>query len=392
MATDGAVPDFIHDSARSLPTLPAAAKRLLALAQDLDVDFREITRVIESDQILTARVLRAANSPIYSASRRVQTLRQATVMLGRDTIINLALSASVMSLQNQIARELAVDLSGLAKHNIAVALAARELAKQYRLPNPGEAFVAGLLHDIGKLVLLTHFGDTYAKFLLAAGQNPKPLVVLEDYCFDIDHAVAGQVLCQLWNLPETLVEAVAEHHEKPAPKSLAWVVSQANDLAKLMHLGEGGNPYITLQASSWFGEQAICPAWLSNLIATLPEKVHEAEAIFGAQTELRTHARSEHPLSVYLQTVAPAEREVLTMVLLAMGYSSLPDINGTPPVAILVHTEDFDTSAYTRADIPVLNYTAAWRRSGKVLLDGYLNIFALRTWLKEHLEAIIHQA
>jgi len=86
------VPDYILDSVRSLPPLPASVQRLLTIARDPDVDFREITQVIETDQTLTARTLRAANSAFYGVPRRVETVRQAAVLLGSDTLVNMALS------------------------------------------------------------------------------------------------------------------------------------------------------------------------------------------------------------------------------------------------------------------------------------------------------------
>ena len=103
------VPDYIHESVRTLPVLPTAVTRLLSLARDVNVDFREIARVIETDQTLTARTLRAANSPLNGVSRPVKTVRQATVLLGTDTIINLALGVSVISLQSGLYKNLPVE-------------------------------------------------------------------------------------------------------------------------------------------------------------------------------------------------------------------------------------------------------------------------------------------
>ena len=115
-----AVPDYIHESVRTLPVLPTAVTRLLSLARDINVDFREIARVIETDQTLTARTLRAANSPLNGVSRPVKTVRQAAVLLGADTIINLALGVSVISLQSGLYKNLPVDPNAFERHSIAV--------------------------------------------------------------------------------------------------------------------------------------------------------------------------------------------------------------------------------------------------------------------------------
>ena len=102
MPVHSAIPSFVLDSVRSLPPLPAAVNKLLALAREPDADFRQITTVIETDQTLTARTLKASNSAIYGLPKRVETVRQATVLLGREALLSLAVGASVTSLQESL--------------------------------------------------------------------------------------------------------------------------------------------------------------------------------------------------------------------------------------------------------------------------------------------------
>lgn len=391
-----AIPEYIHESVRSLPPLPAAVQRLLALARDAETDFAEISRVIESDQTLTARTLRAANSAFYGVPRRVETVRQATVLLGSDTIVNLALSVSVLGLQDDIARQWPLDPEAFWRHSLAVATTARQLAKVLNYEDADGAFVAGLLHDIGKLVMLNHFGEVYGQVLLAAQDGTKPLHELEQEILEIDHAAVGQALCLHWNLPAILTRAVAEHHDHEAPVSQAIpdLVRDANILVKLVHLGTSGNPYVPLTANDFAPHRQIHPSTLHQLLSDLPQHVHEAEAVFGRGSSVQPTSPSTPPL-VHLEITHPVERQVLALTLQAMGYEPRLLHDDAPPAE--EHAEQVlgglvtdlpitpaRTFAYQKHNAPTLDY-AAWRTDQQLPETGALNVAQLRDWLHNEL-------
>ena len=390
-----AIPDYVHESVRALPVLPTAVTRLLSLARDVDADFREIARVIETDQTLTARTLRAANSPLNSVSRQVKTVRQATVLLGTDTIVKLVLGVSVISLQSGLYRNLPIDPAAFGRHSIAVGLAARTLAQHFKLPNPSEAFVAGLLHDIGKLVLLMHHGEDYARLMRRAQKGQAPLHELELDAYDLDHALVGHVLCMHWNLPSAMTQAVAEHHAEPAPRSVADVVSRANDLIKTIQVGDSGNYYVGPAPDQGVLHDEISPDVLREMVLVLPRLVHKAEEALGTPKNGRAPLPAEERPRVHLHVREPDEQEVLTAMLWSMGYEPLGPRetalapNGHPPIALVTTTPGGRPG--NGLILPVIDY-AAWRTENGRSPGAAYDVYRLRDWLEAKLENVKRDA
>jgi hypothetical protein len=203
-----------------------------------------------------------------------------------------------------------------------VGLAARTLAQHFKLPNPSEAFVAGLLHDIGKLVLLMHHGENYARLMQRAGQGEAPLQDLELDAYDLDHALVGHVLCMHWNLPSAMAQAVAEHHAEPAPRSIAHIVRRANDLVKTIQLGDSGNRYVIAPSAQSLPPDEIGRGVLREMMLALPRLVHTAEAALGRSGNGAASpppAPEERP-RIHLHITEPGEQEILTALLWSMGY------------------------------------------------------------------------
>ncbi len=392
------VPDYIHESVRALPVLPTAVTRLLSLARDINADFREIARIIETDQTLTARTLRAANSPLNGVARPVKTVRQATVLLGADTIVNLALGVSVISLQSGLYKNLPIDPNAFGRHSIAVGLTARTLAQHFKLPNPSEAFVAGLLHDIGKLVLLMHYGEAYARLMRQSWQQSEPLNQLELDAYDLDHAFVGHVLCMHWNLPPTMAKAIAEHHSEPAPRSVSDMVSRANDLVKTIQLGDSGNRFVALAPASGPPRDQISRDVLREMVLALPRLTHKAEEVMGqsAKGVSAEVSPAERP-RVQLHFRDSDEQEILSTMLWSMGYEPTGpreaalggdgQSEALAPFALLssVPVTELQRVAYQQQGVPVLDYVA-WRAQHNLAAGDAFDVYQLRTWLEAGLQ------
>lgn len=380
------VPDDLLNSVRDLPVLPTAVTRLLSITQQAEVGIGEIARVIESDPTLMARTLHVANSPLCGTPRRVKTAQQATVLLGIDAIVSLAVGVSVASVQNQLHAKLPIDADAFGRHSIAVALVTRKLARRVKFPSPGEAFVAGLLHDIGKLVLLMHYGEAYADLMMRASMGEKPLHALEQETYGLDHAVAGQALCRHWNVPASIAEAVATHHTASAPHSLGDLVGAANDLVKTIQLGYSGNRFIA--AVQGTPGDLSAPGWLRALIVSLQAEITEAEEALGhGKARNGQQKQIDCPL-VQLQIGHPEEQTLLMSMLLAMGFepaemtdSSVFDAPSRP-FAIITEAppSDRQRQAYQQLDVAVLDY-AAFRDEHKVAVERPIDVYLLGAWL-----------
>lgn len=224
----------IVEAIQDLPMLPAAVGRVIALANDPDSSSKDICEAIRSDPSLTARILRVVNTPFYGFHRRIGTVAQAAVILGTSEILGLVLgSTAVQALtagdQNPAERE------EFWIHSVSSAVAAKTAATQFRYRVSGIAFVAGLLHDSGKLVLSQRFPDRFRQAEQRAAEAGVPLHAAEQEVFGVDHALVGGTLASRWGLPEELVQAIAFHHTPAraaeAHALLVDVVHLANWLA-----------------------------------------------------------------------------------------------------------------------------------------------------------------
>ncbi|MDD2743124.1 MAG: HDOD domain-containing protein [Rhodocyclaceae bacterium] len=213
---------------RQLPSLPVAVSDLLASFGNEDVDVEQIARQIARDQALTARVLRVANSSFYGLQSRVGTINEAVVVLGFRAVRSMVMAVAMNGIF-RVDQCRNFDAQAYLRHGVGAALAARALAPLAG-HNPELAFTGGLLHDIGQLVLAANFSAQYSAVLDYRSKHDCQLVIAERDILGIDHAEVGGMLATSWRFPESLRQAVAEHH---APAS-----SLANSLANVVHIAD----------------------------------------------------------------------------------------------------------------------------------------------------------
>jgi HD-like signal output (HDOD) protein len=210
---------------RDLPTLPQTVLRITELINDPRSSARELAGVISEDQVLTARLLRLVNSAFYGFPQRVTTVTSAVVLLGFDAIRNLLLSTSVLDLfspKNQAHR---CFFESLWAHCLACAVSAKVIGSHLRHDQTEELFVAGLLHDIGKIVELMYLGEDFARVIAAAGSHGQAFGEAERQIIGCDHASTGQLLARYWNLPMKLIQLIGFHHQPLAAGQ--WVQEAA---------------------------------------------------------------------------------------------------------------------------------------------------------------------
>jgi putative nucleotidyltransferase with HDIG domain len=220
-----------------LPPLPGVALRVAALAHDLDSSARKIADAIGYDPILAARILRAANSPLYYFQKTVTALPMAVSALGNQSIYSLVvMSATADAFRKGRRSELETRLW---EHSVAVALGARELTLMLRLRGIEEAFLCGLLHDFGKLMMLRHEPETYTSLLNGASEGD--LVTGELELFGYTHAQVGALATKRWNLPDEVSQTIYYHHQPGQSEHgnlMARIVDVADALAYSIGLGD----------------------------------------------------------------------------------------------------------------------------------------------------------
>jgi len=197
---------------KNLPTIPAVLTRILQLVEADGSHGRDLIEVIERDQVLTGKILRLANSAFFGQSRRVATIPRAVVLLGFSTVRNLALSVKVWDAMSAGIPRGRVET--LWAHSVTTAVVTKALTARLRAGDPDEAFTAGLMHDVGRLVLAMKFREAYWQ---AVGEDAS-VERAEAAAFGVDHAEVGSWMLEAWSLPPGIVEAVRLHHaETPRP-------------------------------------------------------------------------------------------------------------------------------------------------------------------------------
>lgn len=197
-----------------LPAMPEVVADALHLLEDPTVDSAEISAVIERDPALAARVLRMSNSPYYGMKRQVGSIKLAIVVLGMREVKNILMGMAALE---TVRGDGALSPLGYSiwQHSLVVAGLCKKLGAELRLGLQGEDFVAGLLHDIGKLMLLNRKGRSYRDLYLKAQTEQRPLFELEQDAYGFTHAdVAGSLVLR-WQLPQAIADALWYHHATP---------------------------------------------------------------------------------------------------------------------------------------------------------------------------------
>jgi len=222
------------ESIDSLSSPPASLDRVLSLASNAEASAAELASAIELDPAITARVLKLANSAYFGFSRHVETAEEAIMVVGFRSVRNLAACAAVAPVFAGGGAH--IDRCSLWRHSCAVAEAGRLIAVQSNQED-GWAYVAGLLHDVGQVVLEELLEEEYGQILEEARADGE-LVRDERRALGVDHAWAGATLCERWQLSERIAGAIRHHHCPPEEWASAALVGLAERLAQEQGLGE----------------------------------------------------------------------------------------------------------------------------------------------------------
>jgi putative nucleotidyltransferase with HDIG domain len=255
---------------RTLPTLPGVIVKLNALAGSDKATIQEMARLVTSDQVLSARVLRLVNSPSYGFYR-VSTISNAMILLGVDVVKSLALSSSIFEIMEK-------SVVGLWEHSLGAGVAANVIARKLQLPE--EISTAALLHDIGKIILKIKFDAESTQIYKLACTGERSLIEEEQDILTTDHAEVGGWLARSWFLPDKLVEPISCHHDVAASgvhQVKTAVVHLADVLVKASGFGNSGDPFVPqLQEAAW-DRLGLNEQLLAEIVAEVDEKLLETQ-------------------------------------------------------------------------------------------------------------------
>jgi putative nucleotidyltransferase with HDIG domain len=268
-----------------LVSLPDVFIRISQLVEDPDSTVDDIAKAVSSDPAFTVRLLRVANSPYYGFSSRIETVSRAVTLIGNSQIRNLALSTSVARSFAGLPNEL-VSMDNFWRHSLYCALVARILAKRVRNCDPEAVFTAGLLHDIGELVIFNRLpGQAKEALLLVLDSGDELPVYLAEYqTMQFDHAQVGGELARQWHLPPLLQDCIAFHHDilqaKCFPLETA-IVHIANSLALMAEVDTLDQKDVQpIDPQAWEVAGLDPEDTIESTIREAQEEIVEAEKLF----------------------------------------------------------------------------------------------------------------
>ncbi len=227
-----------------LPTLPVIVTRILKTIFDEGSSIKDISKIVRLDSALTSKVLRVVNSAAFSLPKQISTLDHALAILGLETLKKILLSLSIFdTIFQEDKANCLFNKSYFWRHSLAVANVAQNIAHGLHYEHPDEAYVAGLLHDVGKIIMEQILGEDYTNYLKKLTINPTIMSTQsEDEYLSVNHALIGKLALEKWDLPESLQKAVELHHgtkEKDSEmiNELTAIVSVADFICWTQALG-----------------------------------------------------------------------------------------------------------------------------------------------------------
>lgn len=207
------IEDKIIEKISSFPTLPSMARKLMGLLNDSEISASEIGRVIQYDPALTANLLKAANSVYLGQSRSVDSLSEAFFRLGTKWVYQMSVSSLIYSNLHRPVTGYELSGENLWRHSVAVAQMSDILCESLNIKDKGVVFTAGLLHDMGKIILGEFVSESFDEIQNIVTNEKIPFEEAEKRIIGIDHAEVGGMTAEQWNFPKAIVESIRWHHQ-----------------------------------------------------------------------------------------------------------------------------------------------------------------------------------
>ena len=236
---------------RQLPPFPATVNKVMEICRDVNTSPTDLTKVISLDPVLTGKVMQLVNSAYFGISREIISPFRAVVMLGMNTVKNLVLGATVMGAFGTRKNFRALNMDMFWKHSLGVGVIAKLIAQKRKIDKKllEGYFIAGLLHDIGKIPLNSKFSDEYLTIIGTPENEPQPLFISEKQILGIDHAYVGNLIAEKWKLGEEISDTISYHH---APETyigvqndILFTVILSDHFANSSEIGFSGNRYLS---------------------------------------------------------------------------------------------------------------------------------------------------
>lgn len=269
----------LREAVEKMPAFPKSVQKIIELTRDINCDPKDLVAVIEKDPVMTVKILRVLNSAYYSTPRKITSMHHSIVFLGFNTIKHLALSIASLGILPK--RNIAgFDINQYQLHSLAVAGIAKLLCSRAGTgDDPMDYYIAGLLHDFGKVVLAQFMPDEFRSAQNLSREQNIPLSEAERLTFGTDHAAIGAMLAEKWQFPETLIHCIRDHHhiENDSSVMLACIYA-ADQISKRI----AGVDCYTADKPLPPAVENICSGSIDELIASMGDlpRIMDEAALF----------------------------------------------------------------------------------------------------------------
>lgn len=339
-----------------LPVMPWVVNRLLSIIEHDKSNANDLAEVIASDQTLTARVLKMVNSAYYGISREINTVTEAVVILGFNALRSLVISISIVELFGDGKNKSALDHRSFWRHSIGCAVAAQELCRQQGRGRPEEAFVAGLLHDIGKVIFNEFTGNEYKAAVELTKKRDIAIREAERLMYGFDHSIMGAWLGSKWELPPSLQRVIAFHHradelnaaEDLQASEMVRLITLADTMTKIADIGFSGDRTVHPLGST-VNTPGLSHEACVRIMRELSAKVSATAASFGLtdDDEIQEEAGPSDENSVQLKALVIKDAGSISVAGLALEYADCLTTTADLP------TDALSTAHSTQPDIIV---------------------------------------
>ena len=273
---------------RSLPSLPTVVQELMQLLRQQEVPIEVISNTLRLDQALSVKVLQLANSPLYGLSGRIGSVRDAINILGLRQLGGLVIAAALTMHFDKLHGQ-SLHMDALWRHSIGCAVASRHLALLAGLDRAA-AFTAGLLHDVGRLVIDSHYPEEAAQAIAWAEQNDLSHREAEYLLLGIEHTELGEWVCRHWRFGSDIVEAIAGHHRPPpaGPVSLIDVVHAADAITHALDLAGAATEAVPDVDPMAWDRLNLSESDLPALFARIESEFNELQSLLSLSKETTT--------------------------------------------------------------------------------------------------------
>ncbi|MBW1780337.1 MAG: HDOD domain-containing protein [Deltaproteobacteria bacterium] len=279
------IPAEIERAADEMPTFSPILGKVEELSREMNVSPRDLVKVVMLDPVLTGNVIKLVNSSFYGLGQKVQSLSQAVLLLGINTVKNLAISTVMISALFTRGKGSPIHPEAFWRHCLGTAACCKYLARALRIPPDSQEafFVAGLIHDIGKILFIKTDPTRYEKALEESRRLSVSLAFAERSHFGCDHTHVGGLLARKWKLDTPIADVIKGHHEIPekGKADARALVTISNNLCKEWTIGDGGNSVIEEMSADVSDEIGLGPHVLAQAANLLPEQLNKAEAFLN---------------------------------------------------------------------------------------------------------------